>query len=80
MFREISRRYDVDLKGVPVVGDSLRDLQAGFVVGCVPHLVLTGKGTKTQGNGGLPPESQIHADLASMVDYLLQADAAKEAS
>ena len=42
MLREIARRFDVDLSGVPVVGDSLRDLQAGVEVGAVPHLVLTG--------------------------------------
>ncbi|MFQ6712072.1 D-glycero-beta-D-manno-heptose 1,7-bisphosphate 7-phosphatase, partial [Bordetella pertussis] len=28
MYRDIARRYDVDLAGVPAVGDSLRDLQA----------------------------------------------------
>ncbi|GGC78912.1 D-glycero-beta-D-manno-heptose 1,7-bisphosphate 7-phosphatase [Undibacterium terreum] len=72
MLHEIARRYDISLKGVPTVGDSLRDLQAGFVVGCIPHLVLTGKGKKTQATGGLPPGTLIHADLAGMVDKLLQ--------
>lgn len=72
MLLEIARRYDISLKGVPTVGDSLRDLQAGFVVGCVPHLVLTGKGKKTEATGGLPPGTAIHADLAGMVDKLLQ--------
>jgi D-glycero-D-manno-heptose 1,7-bisphosphate phosphatase len=71
MFQEIARRYDLSLKGVHCVGDSLRDLQAGFVVGCLPHLVLTGKGTGTQKKGGLPPGTQVHADLAAMVDALL---------
>ena len=74
MFREIAQRYEIDLKGIAVVGDSLRDLQSGFIVGCLPHLVLTGKGQITQTNGGLPPGCRIHADLASMVDVFLQAD------
>jgi D-glycero-D-manno-heptose 1,7-bisphosphate phosphatase len=71
MLQEISRRYDVPLKGVPCVGDSLRDLQSGFVVGCIPHLVLTGKGTLTFQKGGLPPGSFVHASLSAMVESLL---------
>lgn len=71
MFEEIGRRYDLSLKGVPCVGDSLRDLQAGFVKGCQPHLVLTGKGQATLEKGGLPPGTQVHDDLARMVDALL---------
>ena len=45
---------NVDLKGVPNVGDSLRDLQAAAAVESLPILVLTGKGTLTQRDGGLP--------------------------
>lgn len=71
MMHEIGRRYDLPLKGVPCVGDSLRDLQAGFMAGCTPYLVLTGKGQLTRAKGGLPPGTQIFADLASMVDALL---------
>lgn len=72
MFEEISKRFKVSLKGVPTVGDSLRDLQAGFVSGCAPYLVLTGKGQKTLETGGLPPGTQVFPDLASMVDALLK--------
>ena len=71
MIKEIGARYNVELKGVPIVGDSLRDLQAGFIVGCAPHLVLTGKGQKTINAGGLPPNTQIHANLQEMVRHLL---------
>lgn len=76
MFQEISARFGVRLKGVPVVGDSLRDLQAGYVHGCVPYLVLTGKGEKTRDKGGLPPGTTIFPDLAAVVDHLLRAEAA----
>lgn len=72
MIREIANRYDIQLKGVPVVGDSLRDLQAGFILGCAPHLVLTGKGRNTLENGGLPPGSVVHKNLAEMVNMFLQ--------
>ncbi|MES2349706.1 MAG: D-glycero-beta-D-manno-heptose 1,7-bisphosphate 7-phosphatase [Pseudomonadota bacterium] len=75
MFTEISQRYKISLKGVPVVGDSLRDLQAGYVSGCVPYLVLTGKGEKTQATGGLPPGTMVFPDLAAMVNHLLKTSA-----
>ncbi len=71
MIREIALRYDIELKGVPIVGDSLRDLQAGFILGCAPHLVLTGKGETTLAAGGLPPGTQVHHNLTTMVEYLL---------
>lgn len=67
LFHQISRRFNVDLTGMPAVGDSLRDLQAGAAVGCKPYLVLTGKGRKTKDDPELPPETQIYSDLASVV-------------
>ena len=72
MLHAIAKRFDVNLKGVPVVGDSLRDLQSGFAVGCAPYLVLTGKGEKTRAKGGLPPGTTIYPDLAAVVDQLLK--------
>ena len=75
MFEEISKRFKVSLKGVPTVGDSLRDLQAGFVKGCAPYLVLTGKGQKTFETGGLPPGTQVFPNLAAMVADLLKTGA-----
>ncbi len=72
MFDEIAKRFKISLKGVPTVGDSLRDLQAGFISGCAPYLVLTGKGAKTRETGGLPPGTQVFPDLAAMVDALLK--------
>ena len=80
MFDEISKRFNVSLKGVPTVGDSLRDLQAGFISGCTPYLVLTGKGQKTADTGGLPPGTKVFADLSAMVNALLKAPTEKPAS
>ncbi|MFA6121446.1 MAG: D-glycero-beta-D-manno-heptose 1,7-bisphosphate 7-phosphatase [Sideroxydans sp.] len=71
MIEEISARFGVSLKGVPAVGDSLRDLEAAGRLGAQPYLVLTGKGTKTQAKGGLPEGTLIHTDLASVVSSLL---------
>ncbi|MEB0135797.1 D-glycero-beta-D-manno-heptose 1,7-bisphosphate 7-phosphatase [Actimicrobium sp. CCC2.4] len=71
LLHEIALRYGVDLKGVPTIGDSLRDLQAGFLVGCVPYLVRTGKGFNTEAKGGLPPGTIVFDNLAVAVDHLL---------
>ena len=75
MLNALATRLEISMKGVPTVGDSLRDLQAGFVVGCIPYLVLTGTGEKTRDTGGLPPGTQVFPDLASMVADLLKTSA-----
>ena len=72
MFKRISETLNIDLKGVPTVGDSLRDLQAGAAVGCQPLLVRTGKGTKTEADGNLPEDTQVFADLSAAVDHILK--------
>lgn len=72
LFQEIMQRYSTDLKGVPAVGDSLRDLQAAVAVDAIPILVLTGKGEMTHANGDLPEGTQVFADLASVVDSLVK--------
>jgi D-glycero-D-manno-heptose 1,7-bisphosphate phosphatase len=71
MFKRISETLNVDLQGVPTVGDSLRDLQAGAAVGCRPMLVRTGKGEKTLADGGLPEGTEVFDDLAACVTALL---------
>ena len=70
MFLQIAERFNVDMKGVPVVGDSLRDLQAGVAVGCQPYLVLTGKGAKTQADPALPEGTLVFPDLAAVAAQL----------
>ncbi len=71
MFEDIAARFHVGLTGVPAVGDSLRDLEAGAKVGCVPILVLTGKGKKTNADGNLPRSTKVYADLAEAVKMLV---------
>jgi D-glycero-D-manno-heptose 1,7-bisphosphate phosphatase len=71
MLLDIAQRFNVDLAGVPAVGDSLRDLQAAAAVDARPILVLTGKGTKTQKAGGLPENTLVHADLAEAVQRII---------
>lgn len=71
MVKSIAERFDINMKGMPTVGDALRDLHAGFVLGCTPYLVLTGKGEKTRLAGGLPPGTQVFPDLAAVADHLI---------
>ncbi|WP_417069832.1 D-glycero-beta-D-manno-heptose 1,7-bisphosphate 7-phosphatase [Niveibacterium terrae] len=71
MLREIAQRFNTDLAGVPVVGDSMRDLIAGISVGCQPFLVLTGKGQKTAQDPHLPEGTRVFADLAAVASFLL---------
>jgi D-glycero-D-manno-heptose 1,7-bisphosphate phosphatase len=70
MLLEISRRMNVPLAGVPMVGDALRDLQAAAAAGARPVLVLTGKGRKTRAAGGLPPGTVTYPDLAAFAAQL----------
>jgi D-glycero-D-manno-heptose 1,7-bisphosphate phosphatase len=72
LLEEIARRFSVDLKGVPSVGDSLRDLQASAAVGAVPILVLTGKGEATRSAGDLPAGTVIYPDLAAAVRAIVK--------
>lgn len=72
MFKEISDRFGLELKGVPAIGDSLRDLQAAAAVGADPILLLTGKGKKTAATGGMPEATKIFPNLTAAVDALTQ--------
>lgn len=72
LIEKISERYGIPVKGVPIVGDSIRDLVAGVTVGAEPHLVLTGKGEKARAGGELPPYTAIHQDLMAFAHHFIQ--------
>ena len=74
LFEQIGERYGIDLRGVPVVGDALRDVVAGATAGCEPHLVLTGHGSQYAGRAlpdTFPAGTQVHKDLSGFADWLL---------
>jgi D-glycero-D-manno-heptose 1,7-bisphosphate phosphatase len=77
LLEQASERFGIELKGVPIVGDSLRDLEAGVALGCSPHLVLTGKGTRTLQKGGLPAGTRVHDDLGAFARWLTDGDRAQ---
>jgi D-glycero-D-manno-heptose 1,7-bisphosphate phosphatase len=79
LFEQIGERFGVDLADVPVVGDTQRDLQAGVVLGCQPHLVRTGKAARMNAAELADlctqvPGTAVHADLAAFAEYLIQAE------
>jgi D-glycero-D-manno-heptose 1,7-bisphosphate phosphatase len=74
MIEEIGRRFAIDLTGVPSVGDSLRDLQAGIPFGVQPILVRTGKGETTLKGGDLPEDTWVCDDLAQAVQRIITQD------
>ncbi|MEN8107339.1 MAG: D-glycero-beta-D-manno-heptose 1,7-bisphosphate 7-phosphatase [Pseudomonadota bacterium] len=74
LYLDIARRLRKNLKGVPAIGDSLRDLQAARAAGARPILVKTGKGPQTLGHPQLDADVPVFNDLASAVDALLTPD------
>ncbi|NBO10155.1 MAG: D-glycero-beta-D-manno-heptose 1,7-bisphosphate 7-phosphatase [Methylophilaceae bacterium] len=71
MMEEIGHRFGMDMKSVPMVGDALRDLQAGAALGMQPILVRTGKGEETLAAGGLPEGTLVFANLAEAVQHII---------
>ena len=71
LLEDIASRFNVDLAGVPCVGDALRDLQAAAQVGAQPILLLTGKGKRTAKAGGLPAGTLTYADLNEAVKSIV---------
>ncbi len=70
LLHQVARELGAELKGVPVIGDSLRDLQAATAVGAQPVLVCTGKGQATLAAGNMPAGTRVFPDLAAAVDDL----------
>ncbi|GAA5315993.1 MAG: D-glycero-beta-D-manno-heptose 1,7-bisphosphate 7-phosphatase [Candidatus Pelagadaptatus aseana] len=58
LIEAIENHFAISAKGWPMVGDSLRDLEAGLARGCDPILVRTGKGLRT-----LPKLEQLNAEV-----------------
>ncbi|HKM14605.1 MAG TPA: D-glycero-beta-D-manno-heptose 1,7-bisphosphate 7-phosphatase [Marinospirillum sp.] len=68
---QISQALNLDLTGAIMVGDALRDLQAGQAKGCQAVLVRTGKGEKTLADGQGLDAVKVVANLAELAEQLL---------
>lgn len=74
LLEQIGERMGLSMQGVPVAGDSLRDLSAAVALGCQPHLVLTGKSAGldlAQAQQVMPPGTRTHDNLTALADYLI---------
>jgi D-glycero-D-manno-heptose 1,7-bisphosphate phosphatase len=79
MMFDIGRRYGADLTQVPMICDTLRDLQAAAAAGCPPHLVLTGRAAGLADEAvehlvSQVPSTRVHADLPAFAEWLLRRD------
>ncbi len=75
MLREALAKFGTAPEESPMIGDSLRDLEAARKAGCPRILVRSGKGAKTAGQW-IPPQLwpiAVYDDLAGAVDALLAA-------
>jgi D-glycero-D-manno-heptose 1,7-bisphosphate phosphatase len=77
LMRQIGLRYGLDLHTVPMLCDTLRDLQAARAAGCEPHLVLSGRAAGLDEAKLLEivaqvPGTEVHQDISGFVDFLLQ--------
>lgn len=81
MMLQIGERYGVELSRVPMVCDTLRDLQAAHAARCEPHLVRSGRAAAldeaTLGQWlAAVPATTVHSDLAAFADFLLHRERA----
>ncbi len=77
LMAEIGRRYGLELKLVPMVADTLRDLQAAQASGCEPHLVQSGRvagcgPAELQCIVAQVPDTRLHVDLGAFAEHLLR--------
>ena len=73
LLHRLGRHYRTSLDGVPVIGDSLRDLEAATASGARPILVRTGNGRKTE--AAIEHDlagTEVFDDLAAVAAALLQ--------
>ncbi len=69
----LGRHYGTNLDGVPVIGDSLRDLEAAAASGARPILVRSGNGKKTErALGGDFASTEVFDNLAAAAAALLE--------
>lgn len=78
LLHQIADHTGQSLTGVPIVGDSLRDLESAREVDASPYLVKTGKGERTIANGRGLEGVAVFDNLAAVVDELLQDEDSQE--
>jgi D-glycero-D-manno-heptose 1,7-bisphosphate phosphatase len=71
LYEAVAARTQQSLQGIPIVGDSIRDIEAAISVKAIPFLVRTGKGERSIGQlQNRYPEVPVYDDLYSVTTYL----------
>ncbi len=80
MMLQIAQRYGIELAGVPMVSDNLRDLKAAGASGCQPPLVRTGRAAALDDEQVVAllqqvPGARVHRDLGALAESLMRPQA-----
>lgn len=75
LLEQIEKEFSCEVRGYHFIGDSLKDIEAATAHGCLPVLVRTGKGTKTERQLAQQSVTDVPTFdcLALAVDYILEA-------
>ena len=71
MINKLAKLFNIEVKDIVFVGDTISDIQCALNAGCEPILVLTGKGERTIKNKALPENITTFENLGRFVDSLL---------
>jgi D-glycero-D-manno-heptose 1,7-bisphosphate phosphatase len=76
LLRQAAADLDIELRGSYIVGDAWSDIQAGLAVGCIPFLVLTGRGLRqaSQALHDAAGRFRVVHDLSEAVTAILRAE------
>ncbi|MGE0277988.1 MAG: D-glycero-beta-D-manno-heptose 1,7-bisphosphate 7-phosphatase [Nitrospiraceae bacterium] len=73
---EVAKRLDVDLEGVPFIGDTSEDIEAARAAGARPILLRTGRGMETEESCAGCADVEVYDDLADAASALIELRAA----
>lgn len=81
LFREVARKFDMNLKKAWLIGDKLTDIEAGNAMGCRTVLVKTGGSPEAE--KALPGQSHtpylIAENLLDAVQHIIREDGPRQA-
>jgi len=71
LLEDIATRTNLDLKQVPFIGDTIKDINAALAVGAQAVLVRSGQGAATEASAPLSADVLIFDDLAAAADHFM---------
>ena len=69
LFEDIANRTNIDLRHVPYVGDTMKDINAAKAIGAQAILVRSGQGAATEANLKLPKRVLIFDTLSDVAAH-----------